>query len=53
MDGDLEYISLSSLSDAQLGQFGLDNEDFQPNGTQFSICIFLDPMMDLVVVDDA
>lgn len=53
VDGDVEYISLSSLSDAQLGQFGLDNEDFQPNGNQFSICMFLDPMMDLVVVDDA
>lgn len=53
VENEIQYMSLNGLSDIQLKQFGLDNDDFQPNSTQFSICLFLDPMMDLVVVDDA
>ena len=50
---EIHYLSLSTLSDVQLKQFGLDNDEFQPSNNQFSICLFLDPIMDLVVIDNA
>lgn len=45
----IQYIPFEQLKPLQLQQLGLDDGRFQPHGSQFAICLFLDPMVDLVM----
>jgi len=44
-----QFIPFEKLKPVQLKQLGLDDGRFQPRGSQFAICLFLDPMVDLVM----
>lgn len=45
----IHFIPFEKLQPVQLQQLGLDDVRFQPHGSQFAICLFLDPMVDLVM----
>ena len=45
----IHFIPFEKLQPVQLQQLGLDDVRFQPRGSQFAICLFLDPMVDLVM----
>jgi len=44
-----QFIPFEKLKPGQLQQLGLDDGRFQPHGSQFAICLFLDPIVDLVM----
>lgn len=45
----VQFIPFGKLKPVQLQQLGLDDVRFQPHGSQFAICLFLDPIVDLVM----
>ena len=49
----LDYIPYRTLKPAQRQQLGLDDERFKLQENQFAICLFLDPMVDLVMDHDS
>ena len=49
VEQNLHFIEFESLNPVQLQQLGLDDERFKPHNNQFAVCLFLDPMVDLVM----
>jgi hypothetical protein len=48
----IDFIPFDRLNPAQRQQLGLDNARFKPQGDEFAICLFLDPIVDLVMHHD-
>jgi hypothetical protein len=51
VSGPLRFEAVTSLSPSQLQQVGLDDDRFRPKDKEFALCLYMDPMMDLVIED--
>jgi hypothetical protein len=51
LQGPLRFEPVTSLSPSQLQQVGLDDDRFRPKDQEFALCLYMDPIMDLVIED--